>query len=243
LKLEKRVIILVEKGKLIGIGVGPGDTELLTIKAVNILSKIPVICSPKSSEKKDSIALSIVKPILDKREDIKDLTILDPVFPMTEDRKTLEKHWDEATNSITNYLDKGVDVAFITLGDPAIFSTFSYVLKRLTNEYIVKMVPGITSCTACASSIGKPLVEKNEVLTIIPKIDDRLESILNESNSIVLMKPSRNTKELEDIIDSKSGEKEIYSVEKCSMEDEKIIKGFSKDKPYLTTTLIKFNEK
>lgn len=231
-----------EKGKLIGIGVGPGDTELLTIKAANILSEVPVICSPKSSKDKDSIALSIVKPILEKRDKKKRLKILDPVFPMVEDEKTLEKHWDDASNKITKYLNNGEDVAFITLGDPAIFSTFSYILKRLTGKYKIEMVPGITSCTACASSIGKPLVEKNEVLTIIPKIDERIESILNEGDSIVLMKPSRNTEALENIINSKNGEKEIISVEKCSMEDEKIIKGFSKDKPYLTTTLIKFKK-
>ncbi len=237
------MINLVKKGKLIGIGVGPGDTELLTIKAANILSKIPVICSPKSSKEKDSIALSIIKPIIEDREDKDTLKILDPIFPMTEDKNILEKHWDDASRIISNFLDKGLDVAFITLGDPAIFSTFSYVQKRLFTDYTVEMVPGITACTACASSIGKPLVEKNEVLSIVPKIDNRIESILTEGDSIVLMKPSRNTDELENIINFKSEEKEVFSVEKCSMKDEKIIKGFSKDKPYLTTTLIKFNKK
>lgn len=230
----------MSKGKLIGIGVGPGDVELLTIKACKILKSVPVICSPRSSSKKDSIALSIIKPIIKDRGD--DLFIIDPVFPMVEDEDTLEKHWDEAANSISECLDSGKDVAFITLGDPAIFSTFSYVLERLSGDYEVEMVPGITACTACASSIGKPLVEKNEVLSIVPKIDDRIENIINDGDSIVLMKPSRNSEELENIIESKSYEKEIYSIEKCSMEDERIIEGFSKDKPYLTTTLIKFKK-
>lgn len=231
-----------EKGKLIGIGVGPGDTELLTIKAVKTLKNIPVICSPRSSKEKESIARKIVEPVLEEREDYKKLMIVEPVFPMVEDKKSLEKHWDEASLIIANYLDSGRDVAFITLGDPAIFSTFAYVQKRLANNYTIEMIPGITSSTACASSIGKPLVEKNEVLTIIPKIDDRLEGFLENSDSIVLMKASRNTEELENIIHENTGTEEIYSVENCSMENEKITKGFSKDKPYLTTTLIKMNK-
>ena len=230
----------MSKGKLFGIGVGPGDTELLTIKACKILKKVPVICSPRSSEGKDSIALSIVKPIIENRGD--DYEVLDPVFPMVEDKTTLEKHWDDAADSISKYLDNGVDVAFITLGDPAIFSTFSYVLDRLSGDYDVEMVPGITASTAVASSIGKPLVEKNQVLTIVPKIDERIERIISDGDSIVLMKPSRNSEELESIISSKDCEKEIYSIENCSMENEHFIKGFSKDKPYLTTTLIKFKK-
>ena len=161
---------------------------------------------------------------------------------MVEDKVTLEKHWDDASNRISEYLDDGADVAFITLGDPAIFSTFSYVLDRLSKDYDVEMVPGITASTAVASSIGKPLVEKNEVLTIVPKIDDRIERIISDGDSIVLMKPSRNSEELENIISSKDCEKEIYSIENCSMDNERIIEGFSKDKPYLTTTLIKFKK-
>jgi len=243
-----------QKGKLIGIGVGPGDSELLTVKAVKILEKIPVICSPKSSKKKESIALSIIKPILEKREksspskenskkgSIRGLKILEPIFPMTEDKNTLEKHWDYASDLIAKNLNKGLDVAFITLGDPSIYSTFSYVQKRLKNSYEIEMVPGINSFTACASSIGKPLVEKDEILMVIPKIDDRLEKLLKEGNSFVLMKTSRNTEELEDIIHNQDCEKEITSVQNCSMENEKIIDSFPKNKPYLTTTIVKLKK-
>lgn len=233
-----------QKGKLIGIGVGPGDSELLTVKAVRILKNIPVICSPKSSPEKESIALSIIKPVLDKRETIgeNDLKILEPVFPMIEDKKTLEKHWDEASNLIADYLDNGIDVAFITLGDPSIYSTFSYVQKRLKNSYEIEMVPGINSFTACASSIGKPLVEKDEILMVIPKIDNRLEKLLKEGDNFVLMKTSRNTEELEEIIHNQDGEKEITSVQNCTMENEKIINGFPKNKPYLTTTIVKLKK-
>ncbi|WP_407454233.1 precorrin-2 C(20)-methyltransferase [Methanobrevibacter sp.] len=233
---------MAEKGKLYGIGVGPGDTELLTLKAARILETVPVIFSPKSSKEKDSIALSIVKPILEKREDYNRLMIVAPIFPMIEDKSELEKIWDSASEMIAQYLDSGRDVAFVTLGDTSVFSTYSYVQKRLIDEYEIETIPGITSFTACAAAKNKALVEQNQILTIVPKIDDRLEQVLEYSDSIVLMKASRNTDELEATIDEKDRKKEIYSVQNCTREDEKIIEGFSTEKPYLTTTIIQFED-
>ena len=233
---------MAEKGKLFGIGVGPGDTELLTLKAARILKTVPVIFSPKSSKEKDSIALSIVRPILEEREDYKRMMIVAPIFPMIEDKSELEKIWDSASEMIAQYLDSGRDVAFVTLGDTSVFSTYSYVQKRLIDDYEIETIPGITSFTACAATRNKALVEQNQILTIVPKIDDRLEQVLEYSDSIVLMKASRNTAELEDTIEQKEGNKEIYSVQNCTREDEKIIEGFSTEKPYLTTTIIQFKD-
>ena len=233
---------MAEKGKLYGIGVGPGDSELVTLKAARILKSVPVIFSPKSSKEKDSIALSIVRPILEERDDYKKLMIVAPIFPMIEDKDELEKIWDSASELIAQYLDTGRDVAFITLGDTSIFSTYSYVQKRLIDSYEIETVPGITSFTACAAARNKALVEQNQILTVVPKIDDRLEEVLEYSDSIVLMKASRNTTELEKSIDEKERQKEIYSVQNCTRENEKIIEGFSHEKPYLTTTIIKFDD-
>ncbi len=233
---------MTKKGKLYGIGVGPGDSELLTLKAARILENIPVIFSPKSSKEKESIALSIVKPIIEKRKDYKRLMLVEPIFPMIEDKDELEKVWSSAAEMIAQYLDSGRDVAFITLGDSSIFSTYTYVQKKLINRYEIETVPGITSFTACAAAKNEALVEQNEILTIVPKIDDRLEHILEYSDSIVLMKASRNTSKLESVIEKKNRPKEIYSVQNCTRENEKIIEGFSNEKPYLTTTVIKFDD-
>lgn len=232
----------ISKGKLLGIGVGPGDKELLTLKAVKTLNKIPVICSPRSAPNKESIALSIVKPIIEKRKDFKELTVLEPVFPMTEDSLTLEKHWDDASELIANFLNIGLDVAFITLGDPSIYSTFSYVQKRLENNFFIEVIPGITSFAACASSIKKPLVEKDDVLIVIPKIKENLEILMENGDTIVLMKTSRNKKEFENKINHQKREKEIFSVENCTMENEKILNGFPENRSYLSTTIIKFKK-
>ena len=206
------------------------------------MKTVPVIFSPKSSKEKDSIALSIVRPILEEREDYKRMMIVAPIFPMIEDKSELEKIWDSASEMIAQYLDSGRDVAFVTLGDTSVFSTYSYVQKRLIGSYEIETIPGITSFTACAATRNKALVEQNQILTIVPKIDDRLEQVLEYSDSIVLMKASRNTAELEASIEEKEGNKEIYSVQNCTREDEKIIEGFSTEKPYLTTTIIQFND-
>lgn len=233
---------MAEKGKLYGIGVGPGDTELLTLKAARILKSVPVVFTPKSSKEKESIALSIVKPILEEREDYKRLMLVTPIFPMIEDKEELEKIWTSASEMIAQYLNSGRDVAFITLGDPSVFSTYAYVQKKLIGEYEIETVPGITSFTACAAARNKALVEQNQILSIVPKIDDRLEQVLEYSDSIVLMKASRNTSDLEKTIEQDERQKEIYSVQNCTRENEKIIEGFSNEKPYLTTTIIKFEE-
>ena len=230
-----------EKGKLIGVGVGPGDTELLTLKAVKVLENVPVIFSPKSSKEKESIALSIVKPIIEKRKDFKKLMLVEPIFPMIEDKKELEKCWTSASEMIAQYLDTGRDVAFITLGDPSIFSTYSYVQKKLKGAYEIETIPGITSFTACAATRNEALVEQNDILTVIPKIDDRLEKVMKYSNAIALMKASRNVRKLELKIENNKRTQDIYSVQNCTRENEEIIEGFSKDKPYLTTTIIKLD--
>ena len=233
---------MAQKGKLIVIGVGPGDTELLTLKAAKVLKSVPVVFSPKSSKEKESIALSIVRPILEERKDYKRLMRVEPIFPMIEDKEELEKIWTSASELIAQYLDSGRDVAFITLGDPSIFSTYSYVQKKLIDRYEIETIPGITSFTACAAAKNKALVEQNDILTIVPKIDDRLEEVLEYSDSVVLMKASRNTSQLESAIEEKNRPKEIYSVQNCTRENEKIIEGFSNEKPYLTTTIIQFSD-
>ena len=222
---------MTKKGKLYGIGVGPGDTELLTLKAARILKEVSVVFTPKSSKEKDSIALSIVRPILEEREDYKRLMLVTPIFPMIEDKDELEKIWTSASEMIAQYLSSGRDVAFITLGDPSVFSTYSYIQKKLVGEFEIE-----------TAARNKALVEQNEILSIVPKIDDRLENVLEYSDSIVLMKASRNTSQLEETIEQKERPKEIYSVPTCTRENEKIIEGFSHEKPYLTTTIIKFED-
>jgi precorrin-2/cobalt-factor-2 C20-methyltransferase len=230
----------MEQGKFFGIGVGPGDTELLTIKAAKILKKIDVICSPRSAESKRSLALSIVQPILDDRDD--NYEILDPLFPMIEDKLTLNTYWDQASETIEKKLIQGKDVGFITLGDPTVYSTFSYVAKRLSNRnFEIEIIPGITSFTGCAAAAGISLAEKDEIVVIVPKVDDRLANIMEYGDTFIIMKTSRHSENLEKIVNEDKRNKSIISVQNCSMIDENVFEGFSKDKKYLSTTIIKFD--
>ncbi len=231
---------IMKQGKLYGIGVGPGDAELLTIKAAKILKRVDVICSPKSSEEKPSLALSIVQPIINQRED--EYEILDPLFPMIEDAMALNRYWGEAAQIIADKLMKGNDVAFITLGDPTIYSTFSYISKRIDKlGFDVEIIPGVTSFTGCAAAADISLAEKDEIVVIVPKVDERLEKLLEYGDTFVIMKTSRHSKLLEEIIDKDKRNKSIISVQNCGMDDENIFEGFSNDKKYLSTTIVKFN--
>ena len=206
------------------------------------MESIPVIFSPKSAKEKESIALSIVKPLLEKRDDYKKVMIVEPIFPMIENKNELEKIWNSAADLVSQYLNTGRDVAFITLGDPSIFSTYSYLQKRLVDDYEVETIPGITSFTACAAARNEALVEQNDILTVVPKIDKRISNVIEYSDSIVLMKASRNSTKLELKIKNDKRDKDIYSVQNCTRENEKIVEGFSHEKPYLTTSIVKFRD-
>ncbi|AEG19362.1 precorrin-2 C(20)-methyltransferase [Methanobacterium paludis] len=231
----------MKRGKLIGIGVGPGNTELLTVKAVKALQSVEVICAPRSASSKPSLALSIVQPVLDDRDD--EYETLEPLFPMIEDKNALEGYWDDAAGVMAQKLEDGKNLAFITLGDPMVYSTFSYVCKRITAmDFDVEIIPGVTSFTGCAATAGIPIAEKDEIIVIVPKVDERLEKIMEYGDTFVIMKTSRHSEELEKIVAHDKRDKDVISVQNCSMKDEKVFKGFSKDKKYLSTTIVKFKD-
>jgi precorrin-2/cobalt-factor-2 C20-methyltransferase len=231
----------MKTGKFIGIGVGPGDAELLTIKALNTLMKVNFICSPRSAASKPSLALSIVQKFLDERDD--NYQILEPLFPMIEDEKALQRYWDDAATLIIEKLDQGHDVAFITLGDPTIYSTFSYMHRRIqVKGFAVETIPGVTSFTGCAATAGVSLGEKDEIIVIVPKVDNRLERILEYADTLVVMKTSRHSEKLEQMVNHDSRNKDVISVKNCGMDDEKVVKGFLKEKKYLSTTILKYKK-
>lgn len=229
----------MKKGKFIGIGVGPGDPDLLTVKAVKALNEVDVICAPKSSKSKPSVALSIINSVLNDHES--KYETLEPLFPMIEDKNELQKYWDDAACVIIEKLNDGLDVAFITLGDPAVYSTFSYVFKIIEGmDFETIIIPGITSFTGCAASAKIQLAERDEIIVIVPKVDERLSQIIEYGDTFVIMKTSRHSDMLKDIINSDKRDKEIISVQNCSMKDEKIVNGFVENKKYLSTTIVKF---
>lgn len=226
-------------GKLYGIGVGPGDPELVTVKAARLIDETDIIFAPQSKMGKPSVALNIIQSYIDARDVA--CEIYQPLFPMTEDDDELIKSWDEATDVLYEKLEKGLNAVFVTLGDPTVFSTFSYISSRLQQRGVeVELVPGITSFTACAARAGVQLTEQDDIMVVVPQVNDKLTKILPYVDTVVAMKTSRHLDVLEDCINQDPRDKKIVSVQNCTMPDENIVDGFVDNKRYFSTSIIKF---
>ena len=217
-------------GKFIGIGVGPGDPELVTVKAVTALKMVDVVSVPKAHADTPSMALGIVKHILEERE--KPPEVLELVFPMTKNEVEVKRLWAKNAGIVAGKVESGKAVAFITLGDPMFYSTFIYLFQSLSQEYpVVKLevIPGVTALTACAASAQIPLAEKEEVVAIIPSdLDSKLiEETAKHADSLVFMKCAHRFKDLVPILEKSSFTKKstIALVRRCTMPKEKIIVG------------------
>jgi precorrin-2/cobalt-factor-2 C20-methyltransferase len=217
-------------GKFIGIGVGPGDPELITIKAVKALQAADVICIPKSNVNKPSLALTMVKKILSDRKNQPEM--LELIFPMTKDELSNKSLWKKNAGIIAEKANGDKSVVFITLGDPMFYSTFIYLYQTLQENYRemkLEIIPGVTSLTACAASARIPLAEKEEIITIIPSdLDEKLiEDTAKRSQNIVFIKCAYRLKELIPILE-RSGfkaESTIALVRRCSMPEEEVTVG------------------
>jgi precorrin-2/cobalt-factor-2 C20-methyltransferase len=178
--------------KIYAIGVGPGDPELLTRKAERILRSVPVICAPTAGPADSSYALSIIEPLLD----LKRQEVIIQVFPMRKDQAGLDEFWQTAAVGVVERVRRGSDVAFITIGDPFIYSTFLYIYRILREKYPdipVEVVPGVSSINAAAIAAGIPLGQASERIAIIPAAFEEkdLLKVLSDFDTVVLMKVSR----------------------------------------------------
>ncbi|MGD0845887.1 MAG: precorrin-2 C(20)-methyltransferase, partial [Geobacteraceae bacterium] len=178
--------------RIYAIGVGPGDPELLTRKAERILRSVPVICAPTAGPADSSYALSIIEPLLD----LKRQEVIIQVFPMRKDQAGLDEFWQTAAAGVAERVRRGSDVAFITIGDPFIYSTFLYIYRILREKYPdipVEVVPGVSSINAAAIAAGIPLGQASERIAIIPAAFEEkdLLKVLSDFDTVVLMKVSR----------------------------------------------------
>lgn len=180
--------------QFIGIGVGPGDPELLTLKAVNHLQSLDILFVPTGKKDGKSQAENIVKNYLKPS-----LQIIRRHFPMQKDKETALNH---IAQEIEDYVNQGQRVGFITLGDPMLYSTYIYLLKRLKNRIPIRTVVGVSAYSAIASAYNYPLVEGDSPLLIYPCIGsmDDLESKLKTHDAIVLMKVYQHFEAICDLI-------------------------------------------
>lgn len=174
------------------VGVGPGDPELLTRKAERILRNADVICAPTGASEAASYALSIVEPFIDRSRQ----EVLVQVFPMVKDQQGLDPFWEEAADQVAQRIAQGKDVAFITIGDPFLYSTYLYIHRIFLAKYPhieIEIVPGISSILAASAASGIPLGLGGERIAILPAVyeNDELKRTLEEFDTVILMKVSR----------------------------------------------------
>ena len=226
-------------GTFYGIGVGPGDPELLTVKAINALKKIDVLIAPKTEKKSDSVALSIAQPHLKPS-----VEIIFQTFPMVKDFAAEKEIFAANTDEILKLLRAGKNVGFATLGDPMFYSTYIYIFKLLEPRGVkIITVPGVPAFLAIAAQIGRPLAYGNDILTIIPATAelDAIKNFLDKADATVLMKVYKNFPEVVDALASRDLIDEAILVSRCGLDDEKIITDVAahKDEPlnYLSTIL------
>lgn len=231
------------RGKIFGIGVGPGDPELLTLKAYRILKEVDIICVPKSKAEKESLALSIAAKTLNR-----DFEILELLFPMTRDKDALLHHWDLATEKIVEKAREGKSLAFITIGDPMLYSTYAYVLERVKRQFSdieIETIPGITAFAACSSFINEPLTEGDEKLAIIPAAYgiSAIQDALENYDNVVLMKVNSLYDEVAALLKQMDLLDKAVYISRCGYEDQYFttdIEGLiGKEKHYMSIMIIR----
>lgn len=204
------------KGKLYGIGVGPGDPELMTLKAVRIIEQCPFIAVPSKS-REEAVSYNIARRVVG---DLDKKTCLALNMPMTKDEKQLKENHMQAAKMITDVLDQGKDVAFLTLGDPTIYSTYSYIHKLVGEaSYSTEIISGIPSFCAVSARLNESLVEKAESLHIIPS-SYGIEKGLELDGTKVLMKAGKKMPQVKASLEKKRVK--AVMIENCGMEQEKI---------------------
>ena len=227
-------------GILYGVGVGPGDPEYMTLKAVRLIRENEVIAVPGSVDE-ETVAYQIAVQAV---PELSGKTLVPVVMPMTHDREEMNRNHDLAADTVESYLKQGQNVVFLTLGDPTIYSTYLYVQKRVqAHGYQTELVSGITSFCAAAARANVSLVEWSEQLHVLPAVH-RLESELDLPGNYVLMKSGRKMNQVKEML-RKSG-RDVVMVENCGMETEQIYHGVDEipdDAGYYSLIIAKEAEK
>lgn len=226
-------------GKLYGVGVGPGDPELMTLKALRIIRQSDVIAIPGKT-KEDCVAYHIARGAC---PELEEKSILPVPMPMTKDRAKLEENHEAAAKAIEDCLRQGKQVAFLTLGDPTVYSTYLYVHRKVSaHGFDTAIVSGIPSFCAVAAKINQGLVETSQALHVLPGTysTGRRDEIASLSGTKVLMKTGKNMERVRRSI-LESGQDAVL-VENCGMDGETVYWGaenFPDNPSYYSLIIVK----
>ena len=210
-------------GTLYGVGIGPGDPELITLKAVRIIEQSPVIAVPKTGESR-RVALSIAEQTI---PHIHEKEVLSLHFPMTKDKCMIDTNRDEIAKQIIDILKEGKDIAFLTLGDPSVYSTYWYIHQRVVKQgYQAQMIAGVPSFCAVAAKLGISLAEAEQPLHIIPgsyPCTEQMKKLLKQygyyDNAKMVQNCGLEQEHIFQSLDDATNEASYFSIIVCKEED------------------------
>jgi len=229
-------------GTLYGIGVGPGDPELITLKALKVLERVDHIFASCSTKNNYSLALNIV------RSHLNGAGLEHLPFPMTRDPQALQTAWESNARRVLEVLGAGADAAFVTLGDPLTYSTFGYLLKtmkRLNPSTRIITIPGITSYAAAAALTHIPLTEGEESFFVVSGAMGaaRLREVLDKTDNIVMLKTYRHFDDIYRALEELNLLDRATCISRCGLEGETVVDDLRSLKgrplPYLSMIIIK----
>jgi precorrin-2/cobalt-factor-2 C20-methyltransferase len=227
----------VTGGCLYGLGVGPGDPELVTLKAARILQACPVVAYPAPDDG-ESFARSIVADLMPAG-----VTEIPMVIPMRTERYPAFEVYDAAAGTIGGHLDAGRDVAVLCEGDPFFYGSFMYLFSRLAGRYRIEIVPGVTSLTACAAAFGRPLAGLNDVLSVVPATlsEDQLYNLLQIADAVAIMKVGRHLEKVRRVLDDLGMTAKAAYVERATLPNQKampLARLDAREAPYFSMILV-----
>ncbi|MFN0193442.1 MAG: precorrin-2 C(20)-methyltransferase [Aestuariivirga sp.] len=228
----------MSKGTLYGVGVGPGDPELMTVKAWRLVSMAKVIAY-LSANGGESTARKIAAPFV--AEDVEEIAI---DVPMKVERAPAMAAYDEGAGRITTKLDQGQDVVMLCEGDPFFYGSFIYVFERLASKFTTVIVPGVTSITAAAAEMGQPLCMRDDVLKVLPATlpADRLREELMTAQSAAIIKVGRHFGKVRTILSALDLISRATAIENATHEGQRIrkLEEIGEDTlPYFTTIIVR----
>ena len=225
-------------GILYGIGVGPGDPELITLKAQRLINDSDVLAYP-APETGDGLALEIVRPLLMNTPRLLPLRIPISLSPLP-----AQQAYDLSAKLLEHELDSGNSVAVICEGDPFFYGSFMYLFERISERYKTEIIPGVSSPMACAAALKIPLVYRNEILTILPAPieESELENRILNTDAAAIIKVGRHLPKIRRVLRHLRLEKYSLYIEHATMNNQKIIqldKIDSQKVPYFSMILVR----